>query len=281
MHAIRLGVVARDQIVDQHADVRLVASEYQGRLLPRGTSRIDPRDQSLRRRLLIARGAVHLAGQEQPREGFALQGGGRLVRRHVVVLHRVAGAEDHRLLEARNRAQHRQLHILRQASVRALHVHLVGVPALRLQEQLVALLVGEAHDLVLDRGAVARTDALDRAIEHRCPVQVVANDPVRLRGGVDQRAGQLVPPGGGTGGELGGARARLGVAPEATGTAGIAGQALAPGLPPLIAEEEGDLAAGLIGGARIVDAAAVDARRCPRLEPAKLQAEAAKCPAQA
>ena len=51
-----------------------------------------------------------------------------------------------------------------------------------------ALLVGEAHHLVLDRGAVARAGAVNRALVHGRPVQVLADDAMRLGGGVGQVA---------------------------------------------------------------------------------------------
>jgi hypothetical protein len=42
-----------------------------------------------------------------------------------------------------------------------------------------ACAIGETHDLVLDRGAIARTDALDDAGEKRRAIESAANDLVR------------------------------------------------------------------------------------------------------
>jgi hypothetical protein len=53
-----------------------------------------------------------------------------------------------------------QLHIERQAGGNAVGVEFVGLQAFGLDEDLVRILVGEAVDLVFDRRAVARADAL-------------------------------------------------------------------------------------------------------------------------
>src|SRR5438876_5546785 len=63
--------------------------------------------------------------------------------------------------------------------------------ALRLDEHLMALLVGEANDLVLDGRAVARSRRLDLARVHRCAVQVGADHPVRELAGVGEVAEHL------------------------------------------------------------------------------------------
>ena len=86
----------------------------------------------------------------------------------------------------------RALNLLRHGGGHALGVPLVGVQALRLHEDGVALLVLEAHHLVLDGGAVARAGAVDGAGVHGRAVQVVQDDPVGLRGGVGQVAARLV-----------------------------------------------------------------------------------------
>src|SRR5205823_2954865 len=55
---------------------------------------------------------------------------------------------------------------------------LVGVQALGLEENMMLVLVGEAHDLVLNARAVARTGRLDLAGIHRGAVKVGADDLV-------------------------------------------------------------------------------------------------------
>src|SRR5262249_61817728 len=75
----------------------------------------------------------------------------------------------------------------------------VDLDALRLEEHLVARLVREPGDLVLDAGAVARPGALDRALVERRAVEVGADDVVGRRRGVRDPARPLrqrrPPPG--------------------------------------------------------------------------------------
>ena len=102
-----------------------------------------------------------------------------------------------------------------------------------------AVLVGEAVDLVLDARAVARAHALDHAGEHRAAVEAGADDLVRAGVGVGDPAGQL-------------ARVLAGVAQEAEHRHRVQ-------------------VAGLLGALGKVDAAAVDARRRAGLQPALRQ----------
>ncbi len=67
------------------------------------------------------------------------------------------------LLEARDGAHQVHLDVIGQAGGDTVRVDLVGTQALRLHEDLVAVLVREAHDLVLDGRAVARAHTLDEA----------------------------------------------------------------------------------------------------------------------
>ena len=83
-----------------------------------------------------------------------------------------------RVLETRYRLEEGELHIHRHARAHALHVDLIRVQSFRLEEELVAVLVGEAQDLRLNGWAVARADALDDAVGHRRAVHVVAQDLV-------------------------------------------------------------------------------------------------------
>src|SRR5690606_17678903 len=70
-------------------------------------------------------------------------------------------------------------HIERQARRDSVRVDLVRVQAFRLDEDLVRSLVGEAMNLVFDRGTVARADAFDHAREHRRAIAPRADDLVR------------------------------------------------------------------------------------------------------
>ena len=114
------------------------------------------------------------------------------------------------------------------------------VEPFRLEENLVPVALAEAHDLVLDRGAIARPPAGDLAGIHRRAMDVGADDPVGRLGGPGDAALDLrvLDP-------LGQHRERL-----------------------------RRLVAGLHLDRRPVDGGAVDPRRRPGLEPAERKAEA-------
>ena len=178
-HPIRLARAARDEIVDQHADVGLVAARPPRRALLHAQRRIDAGEDALRGGLFVAGRAVDLAREEQAGDELRLQAVLQVARIEVVVLDRVAGPRHVRALEARDRAHQRELHVERQAGRDAVRVDLVRRQAFRLDEDLVRGLVGEAMHLVLDRRAVARADAFDHAGEHRRAVAAGADDLVR------------------------------------------------------------------------------------------------------
>ncbi len=69
----------------------------------------------------------------------------------------------------------------------------VVVQPFGLQEHLVAGLVGEAHHLVLDRGAIARADPRGAAAIDSRFRQPLGDDPVRGLVGVGDAAGDLRP----------------------------------------------------------------------------------------
>jgi len=79
----------------------------------------------------------------------------------------------------------------RQAGRATVDVKFVGVAALRLEENLVPVLIGEAHDLILQRWTVARAGAFDAtAIQWRL-IQKLMDDFSRFPVGEGGPAGQL------------------------------------------------------------------------------------------
>src|SRR5579862_486144 len=95
------------------------------------------------------------------------------------------------LLEARYRAHHRELHVERQAGRETIWIDFDRVASLWLKENLMALLVGEAHHLILDRRAIAWTAALDGSRVHRRAIDVSADDFVSPRIGKCQMTREL------------------------------------------------------------------------------------------
>ena len=128
----------------------------------------------------------------QVRDLLGLQRALELGRVDGVVLDGVAGAQHLGRLEAGNRGDDRQLHVDGQRGAHAVDVDLVRLQALGFQVKLVRFLVGKFDDLVFDRGAIARADAVDLAAVHRRAMHVFADDAVRFLRGVGDVARHLL-----------------------------------------------------------------------------------------
>ena len=179
------------KVVDEDTDVGLVPAQNQRSPALNLSRGVDSGDEPLPGRFLVARGSVELAGKEKAANALGFERRMKLGRWTEIVFDRIARAHDLGLFEARNRADESVLDLEGQAGGAAVDVILVGVAAFGLEEKLVAFLVGEADDLVLQGRAVAGSDALDLpAIEGRL-VEIGANDLVGGGGGVGDRAGQL------------------------------------------------------------------------------------------
>ena len=110
----------------------------------------------------------------------------------VVVFDGVAGTGDARLFEAGDGLDVGDLCCKRQAGGDTVRVEFVGGQAFGFDEDLVAVLVGKAHDFVFDGGAVARAEGVfDDARVHRRLVDVGADDVVRAFVGAGDVAGDL------------------------------------------------------------------------------------------
>src|SRR5690606_14256338 len=89
------------------------------------------------------------------------------------------------------RPQKTQLNVGRERGADTVGIDGVGGQSLGLEENLVAVAVGEAMNLVLDRRAIAGTCRSDRASKQRRTVQVLANDFMSSRIGPCDRAKYL------------------------------------------------------------------------------------------
>src|SRR5690606_28952709 len=187
--------------------------------------------------------AVDLAGEEEPRDRLRLECRLQVPRIEEVVLDRIAGPRDMRTLEARDRAHERVLHVERQRRRDAVRIALEGVEPLGLDEDLMFLPVREADDLVLDRRAVARPDAFDRAAEERRAVEPAADNLVRAGCRMRDMAAHLA-------------------------------RVLRP--PAAVREDRRRRVARLLDEVRIVDRAAVDPRRGAGLQPPDREPEVAE-----
>ena len=110
---------------------------------------------------LVSGGAVDLASEEQTRDFADFKRQRQLPGVNGVVLDCIAGANHFGVFKTGDRRDHFCLDIDGHARGHAIHVNLIGVESLRLQEQLMPGLVGELYDLVLDRWAIAWPDGFD------------------------------------------------------------------------------------------------------------------------
>lgn len=100
-HAVRLVDALGYEVVDQHADICLVAPQDDTLLAAECAGGVDTRHQTLRCGLLVSRRSVYLAREVEPRHEFCLQCVAQLRGREIVVLDGVAGAVDAGVFEPR------------------------------------------------------------------------------------------------------------------------------------------------------------------------------------
>ena len=136
---------------------------------PRG---VDAGHQSLRRGLFVSGRAVDLPGEEQPGDPMRFERRLQLRRLDEVVFDRIPGPQHRGVLEAGQRANDVVLDVARQRHRKAVDVDLVDVEPFRLEIDLVPLAIREPHDLVFERRTVARTDAVNLAVEERTLIDV-------------------------------------------------------------------------------------------------------------
>src|SRR5436309_1804681 len=191
-HPIGLPVLARHQVVDQHADVGLVPPQDERPATLELKRGVNAGHEALGRRLLVTGRAAYLTGKEQPRDALHLQRRLELVREHEVVFHGVAGAKHLGPFQPAQGAHEFKLDLLGHARREPVDVDLRRLPALGLDEDMVRFAVGKLHHLVLDRGAVARTGAADLARVERREVEMVADHAVGARVGAGEVAEELI-----------------------------------------------------------------------------------------
>ena len=190
-HPIRLGAATGHEVVHHDAEVGLVAPQNKFRLAFDLQRSVRPSDQPLPGGLFIAGGAIDLTRKVQTFDLLRFEGRAQLSRRAIIVLDRVARAQNFAALETGDRSEKLQLHLVGQRGGNAIHIILEGVPTFGFEENLVPLLFCEADDFVLDRRAITRPHPLDHAAVHRRLVQICADRVVGAGVGVSDPAGQL------------------------------------------------------------------------------------------
>src|SRR6266850_3502870 len=163
-------------------------------LFPYTTLFRSPGHHALARRLLVARRAVDLTGEEQVLDRRHLEPRRELRRGIVVVLDGVTGARHPCTLESGYGVQKLELHGDGEGSRKSVHIQLGRVESFGLEKDLVTLCLGELHDLVLDRRTVARPTTTDRAPVQRRLLQVALDDVLHFLPGPGDPAGDLTRP---------------------------------------------------------------------------------------
>ena len=182
-HAVGFVGTLGGQVVGHDADIGHVPGDHQGLLALQLQGGVHARQETLAGRFLIAAGAVDLPREEQAADAQTLQRGAQLPAIDAIVLDGIGQAGQFAAAQAGNGAVHLPLHVLRQGGGHALHIPFPALPALRLQKDLMPVLVGKLHDLILNAGAIPGSHAVDLARIQRRPVQIAADDLVGLRGG--------------------------------------------------------------------------------------------------
>ena len=110
---------------------------------------------------------------------------------NAVILNRIGNAHHFGMLKTGQGMQHGELHIGGHGGGEALQIHFLGVFSDGLHKELMPLLIRKANDLILNGGAIARTDALYFSAVQRGAMKILADDAVRLLIGINDMAGQL------------------------------------------------------------------------------------------
>ena len=190
-HTIGLVHAFCHKVVDEHANIRLVAVEHEWLASGALECGIDTRHQALARRLLISGGAVYLSCEEQAADSLSLERVVQLCGVEKVVFDGIARTVHHNVAEARYALKSLNLHIHRQTRRKAIQVKLVSFHSLGFKKQRVVVTVGEGYKLSFDARAVTRTDTLDLAIVEWGVGQSRTQHLVHLGVGVGSPARQL------------------------------------------------------------------------------------------
>ena len=142
-------------------------------------------------RLFVSRRTVDLPGKEKTGHGLRFETLLEAARIVIVVFDRIPRAQEMRMFETRHHPDHLDLHVKGQACRHAVGINLVYGKPFGFQEHLMAVLVGEALDLVFDRRAVPGPDPLNHARVHGGAIQIGEDQVVHFAVGARNPAGHL------------------------------------------------------------------------------------------
>ena len=116
----------------------------------------------------------------------------QLVRRTEIVFDGITVSHDLRVFQSRNQFEHLILHVTGKTGRDPVDVNLMRAAPLRLEEQLMPILVRELDHFVFDRWTVTRSAAVDLPAVHRCPMKVGLDQFMHIRIGISNPARQLL-----------------------------------------------------------------------------------------
>lgn len=177
-HPIWFIRTLRNQVINQNPRVPLRPRNRERSRPTNLARRTESRNQTLAPGLLIPRGSVNLTRQKQTFYFFHFQAMIQLPWIDRIVLNRIPRANHLRVFQPGHRRDHRRLHIHRHTRRHPVHVHLVRIQPLGLEENLVTRFVRELHNLVFDRRTISRTNTLNIPAIQWGPPDVLPQHPV-------------------------------------------------------------------------------------------------------
>ena len=170
-HPIWLVDPLIDKVVDQNADIGLVAPKNKRILSRKPQNSIHPSYNALCRSFLVTCRTIYLPGQEEIVYNPGAQRVMQVLRIKVIVLDSIGRLEEDGILQPLDSMNGILLNFQRKRGRKTLKIILRRSPTLRFQEKLMRILIGKSTELVFDAGAVPRTLAMNTAGEKWRPVE--------------------------------------------------------------------------------------------------------------
>src|SRR4051812_46940516 len=179
-HSVRLSDSSGNKVIDHDPEVSVSPVKDDRLRIAGGQRGVKTGHKPLGGGFLVAGRSIDLTCQKQSPEPFGLQARMKLSGIYVIVLDGIARPNHANTLEAWDRAQQLELHVFGQRGRDSIGIDRGVIKAFRLKKDLMAVAVAKADDLVLDRGAIARTGALDLPGIHRRAMDI---GPYQIVGG--------------------------------------------------------------------------------------------------
>ena len=180
-----------DEVINQDSDVRFVATQDKRLLLLDFQSCVNAGHQPLCRSFFVPCGAVDLPGKIQIRDVLQLERNIQLRRVEVIIFNGISRLEDLCIFQTFDGMKRIQLGLERKGRGESLKIVFGSIPALRLEEQLVGILIFENPELVLDARTISRPLAGNLSGKKRGFIETGTEDIVNLLVGMKDIARHL------------------------------------------------------------------------------------------